>query len=81
MNKEIQVSARLPSMLARELVEAAKTPIDGDEGFARTKEIERVTQRIKLAYPQHFRGDNETYHSVERTRQTNKRGSSQRKVD
>jgi hypothetical protein len=81
MNKAIQVSALLPSMLTRELIEAAKTPIDGDDGFARTKEIERVTQRIKLAYPQYFRGENETYHSVERARQTNKRRSSQRKAD
>lgn len=72
MKPQLEVSTLLPSMLAKRLTEASKTPTGWDGGFSRAKEIERVTRQIKLNFPQYFRSEHETYHSAERSRSQNK---------
>ena len=54
----IKASKLLPPSAVRALQEAANTPI-GNDRLARTKAIERVTQRLRRTYPHYFRSDDE----------------------
>lgn len=51
----------LPKDAQRILMRAAQTPVTAADPLARTKAIEKATQRVKMMYPDYFQMENEDY--------------------
>lgn len=48
----------LPLEAQRILMRAAQTPVTAADPLARTKAIEKATQRVKTQYPEYFQMEN-----------------------
>ena len=48
----------LPLEAQRILMRAAQTPVTAADPLARTKAIEKATQRVKTKYPEYFQMEN-----------------------
>lgn len=55
--KPPRLAALLPPTAAKQLQQAAETPITRSDSLARVKAVEKTTERIKAQYPQYFRKD------------------------
>jgi hypothetical protein len=51
----------LPQEAQRILMRAAQTPVTAADPLARTKAIEKATQRIKTMYPDYFQTESDDY--------------------
>ena len=50
----------LPLEAQRILMRAAQTPVTAADPLARTKAIEKATQRVKTQYPEYFQMESES---------------------
>ena len=50
----------LPLEAQRILMRAAQTPVTAADPLARTKAIEKATQRVKAKYPEYFQVESES---------------------
>ena len=53
----------LPLEAQRILMRAAQTPVTAADPLARTKAIEKATQRVKAKYPEYFQMESENHES------------------
>ena len=51
----------LPLEAQRILMRAAQTPVTAADPLARTKAIEKATQRVKTQYPEYFQMESENH--------------------
>ena len=51
----------LPLEAQRILMRAAQTPVTAADPLARTKAIEKATQRVKVQYPEYFQVESENH--------------------